>query len=146
MCSGRPYPRGSVLCALATSWHSLRYCLNKEFIDQSLASAYHYTRTCSWSHTFALMVKCSVLIFYSAILKSDPFPRRESRALYEPTCAHARWAFKHHLLSVRSWQILKKKFISQEPFDMCSPNLVKVKGHERSRSKGRGQRSKSVLM
>ncbi len=40
---GRPYPRGSVLCALATSRHSLRYCLNKVFLDQSLASAYHYT-------------------------------------------------------------------------------------------------------
>ncbi len=39
---GRPYPRRSVLCALATSRHSLRYCLNKVFLDQSLASAYHY--------------------------------------------------------------------------------------------------------
>ncbi len=38
------YPRGSVLCALATSRHSLRYCLNKVFLDQSLASAYHYTQ------------------------------------------------------------------------------------------------------
>ncbi len=39
----RPYPRGSVLCTLATSRHSLRYCHNKMFLDQSLASAYHYT-------------------------------------------------------------------------------------------------------
>ena len=40
---GHPYPRRSVLCALATSRHSLRYCHNKVFLDQSLASAYHYS-------------------------------------------------------------------------------------------------------
>ena len=40
---GRPYPRGSVLCAPATSRHSLRYCHNKVFPDLSLASAYHYS-------------------------------------------------------------------------------------------------------
>ncbi len=37
------YSRRSALCAIATSQHSLRYCHNKMFLDQSLASAYHYS-------------------------------------------------------------------------------------------------------
>ncbi len=42
---GHPYHRGSVLCAPATSRHSLRYCRNKVFLDQSMKDGGH-DRSC----------------------------------------------------------------------------------------------------
>ena len=50
-----------------------------------------------------------------------------SSCIFEPTCAHARWALMHRFPSVRHWtKSTRKKIISWERLNIQAPNLVRA--------------------